>query len=306
MLDIQAMNIRAANLNWLVAFDALLEERNVTRAARRVGVTQPAMSHSLQKLRELFDDPLFVRKSHGLLPTPRALELGLVIQGALASIEGALAPARFDPTRDERRFVVAASDYVEFVLLPPLLRRLGQQAPGVVLEVRPWGLHEVPDALARNEVSLMLGFYDELPPKHKAQRLFEEEYVCIVRRGHPQVRKELSLERYLKLGHVLVSQRADSPGSVDRALQKRGQRRHVAARVSHFLMVPQLVANSDLVAAVSRRVAEPFAKALGLRVLAPPLQLPRGRVSQVWHEQLDNDPAHRYLRETIAEVAARV
>jgi DNA-binding transcriptional LysR family regulator len=164
----------------------------------------------------------------------------------------------------------------------------------------------VPQALAKNEASLMLGFYDTLPPKHRATRLFEEEYVCIVRRDHPRVPRKLTLARYLELDHVLVSQRGDSPGSVDRALAKRGKQRRVTARVSHFLMVPMLVAQSDLVAALSRRVAEPFADALGLRLLPPPLPLPRGRIAQVWHEQVDTDPAHRYLRETIAAVASEL
>jgi DNA-binding transcriptional LysR family regulator len=187
--------------------------------------------------------------------------------------------------------------------LPPLLTALARSAPGLSLEVRPWGLHSVPAGLAQNEFQLMLGFYDELPPHHRQQILMEDDYVCLVRRDHPRVGRKLTLERYLELGHVLVSQRSDSPGSVDRALARRGKKRRVVTRVSHFLMVPMLIARTDLVAAISRRVAQPFAKPLGLRLLEPPVPLPRGRLGMVWHEQLELDPAHRFLRETIAAVS---
>jgi DNA-binding transcriptional LysR family regulator len=200
--------------------------------------------------------------------------------------------------------VIATSDYVEFVLLPPLLDRLARTAPGLSVEVRPWGLHEVPEALARNEVQLMIGYYEELPAHHRHEALLEEEYVCIVRQRHPRVGRRLTLERYLELEHVLVSQRSDSPGSVDRALAKKGKRRRVAARVSHFLMVPMLVARTDLVAAISRRVAEAFADPLGLRMLSPPLALPRGRIGHVWHEQMENDPGLRWFRSVVENVCA--
>jgi DNA-binding transcriptional LysR family regulator len=300
------VNLHSVHLNLLVAFDALLEERSVTRAAARVGVTQPAMSNSLSQLRALFDDPLFRRQRHGLAPTPRALELGPAIRRGLSSLQAALEPPRFDPARDERTFILAASDYMEFVLVPPLLTALSRSAPGISLEVRPWGLHRVPEGLAENEFQFMLGFYDEVPPRHRHQILMEDEYVCVVRRDHPRVGRKLTLERYLELGHVLVSQRSDSPGSVDRALARRGQKRRIVTRVSHFLMVPMLIARTDLVAAISRRVAEPFAKPLGLRLLEPPVPLPRGRLGMVWHEQLDLDPAHRFLRETIAAVSKQL
>ena len=306
MIDISIVNISSINLNLLVALDALLRERSVTRAARRVGVTQPAMSNSLAQLRRLFDDPLFRRQPHGLEPTPRSLALAPLVGQGLAALERALTAPSFEPRTSERRFVLLTSDYVELVLLPPLLTELAKVAPGVRLEVRPYGLHTVPGELSTGDAELMIGFYDELPPRHADALLFEEEYVCIVRKGHPRVGRKLTLERYLELGHVLVSQRSDSPGSVDRALAKQGRRRHVALRVSHFLIVPVLVARTDLVAALSRRAAEPFEHALGLRLLPPPLALPRSRIRQAWHEQCDGDPGHRFLRETIARVAQAI
>jgi DNA-binding transcriptional LysR family regulator len=296
------MNLGAINLNLLVALEALLSERSVTRAARRLGVTQPAMSNSLAQLRALLNDPLFHRRAHGLEPTARALALSEPLQQGLRLLAGAFEPQRFEPSASLQSFVVEASDYVEFVLLPPLLQRLAAEAPGVRVEVRPWGLHEVPSSLGRGEADLMIGFYDEVPARHRQRILFEEEYVCVVRKGHPRVGRGLTLERYLELGHVLVSQRGDTPGSVDRALLRKGKRRHVAARVSHFLMVPMLVRRTDLVAALSRRVAEPFADALGLNLFEPPLSLPRGKIGQVWHERLDQDPAQAWFRGVVESV----
>lgn len=297
------MNISSINLNLLVAFAALFEERSVTGAARRAGVTQPAMSNTLAQLRALFDDELFLRHRTGLTPTVRAQQLADPIRQGLRLLEGALSEPRFEPGSSERRFVIMASDYVELVLLPPLLRRLARQAPGVRLELRPWGLHEAPPELARGEADLMLGFYGKLPPQHHEQRLLEDEYVCVVRRGHPRVKGKLTLARYLELEHVLVSARGNSPGSVDRALSALGKQRRVGARVSHFLSVPPLVARTDLVAALDRRVAEVFAKPMGLRLLPPPLRLPRGAIGQVWHQQHERDPAQRWLRQLISDVA---
>lgn len=298
------MNITGVNLNLLLAFDALFEELSVTAAARRTGVTQPAMSNTLAQLRALFDDALFLRHRTGLTPTARAKELAEPIRQGLALLQSALRGSSFEPATSERRFVIAASDYVELVLLPGLLRRFAKEAPRARLQLKPWGLHEVPPELARGEADLMLGFYDKLPPRHREQKLFDDEYVCVVRRRHPKVKSKLSLAQYLELSHVLVSARADSPGSVDRALAALGKKRTVGARVSHFLTVPVLVSQTDFVAALDRRVAEVFAAPLGLKLLPPPLKLPKGSIGQVWHEQQEGDPAHRWLRGLIAEVSA--
>jgi DNA-binding transcriptional LysR family regulator len=297
------VNINSVNLNLLVAFDALFDELSVTGAARRAGVTQPAMSNTLSQLRALFDDALFLRHRTGLTPTARAKALAEPIRSGLRTLQGALSGPSFEPASSTRRFVLATSDYVELVLLPALLRRLHERAPGVRLQLRPWALQEAPPELARGEVDLMLGFYDKLPPHHHEQALFDDEYVYVVRRRHPTVKTKLTLARYLQLSHVMVSSRSDSPGSVDRALSALGKQRTVAARVSHFLTVPVLVSQTDFVAALDRRVAEVFAGPFGLKLLPPPIKLPKGTVGQVWHEQQAGDPALRWLRELIAEVA---
>jgi DNA-binding transcriptional LysR family regulator len=268
-----------------------------------MGVTQSAMSSSLAQLRAVFEDPLFRRVAHGVEPTPRAVSVAESIRHGLRLFGDALSPARFEPSTSTRRFVLAASDYVEFVLLPRLLSRMKKDAPHARLEVRPWGLHEVPSMLARGEADVMIGYYDGVPPRHRQELLFSEAYTCIVRKGHPRVKRRLTLATWLELEHVLVSQRGESPGSVDRVLASRGLSRVVAARVSHFLLVPWLVASTDMVAAIGRRIAGAFAGPLGLAAHAPPLPLPTSRIGQVWHEQMETDPAHRWLRGLIAEEA---
>ena len=221
-------DLRSVNLNLLLAFDALITERSVTRAAKRVGVTQSSMSSSLAQLRAVLGDPLFRRTSHGVEPTARALAVAGDVRAGLASFQRALSPPSFDPKTAERTFVLATSDFVELVLLPSLLKRVAKEAPSVRLELRPWGLHEVPAELERGEHDLMVGFYDTVPPRHRAERLFEDVFTCIVRRGHPKVGAKLGLKTWLELEHVLVSQRPGSPTTVDRALAKRDAEKLVA------------------------------------------------------------------------------
>jgi DNA-binding transcriptional LysR family regulator len=188
------------------------------------------------------------------------------------------------------------------VLLPRLLARLSREAPRVNLLLRPWPYHRTPPSLELGEADLWLGFYADVPPGHRQQKLFGDEFVCIVRRDHPQVGKKLTMKTYLALRHILVSAEVASPGVADNALAARGLSRTIGLRLSHFLMVPSVVAVTDLVAAVSRRVAEPFAKTLPLRIFPPPLKLPRGTVGQVWHERTHASPSHAWLRGVIAEL----
>ena len=184
--------------------------------------------------------------------------------------------------------------------------RLGRSAPGVRIQTQPWGLHRIPEELARGSADLVIGFYDKVPPHHREQILFEERYACLVRKGHPRVGARLTLKTYVALQHVMVSQSAGATSGIDRALAALGHTREVSLRVSHVLNVPAIVASTDLVAALSRRVAEPFARILPLRLFEPPLRLRPSRVGMAWHEAVHEDPAHRWLRGAIALVAARV
>jgi DNA-binding transcriptional LysR family regulator len=234
-----------------------------------------------------------------MLPSERALALAAPVREALDALASAMTPAAsFDPQHSQRRFVIGTTDYVEFVLLPRLMAQVRRQAPGITLRIVSWARHRVSPALESGELDLMIGYYDDVPRGHRDELLFSDEFVCILRKGHPALRSKLSVERYAALAHVLVSEE-DSPGVVDVALAKRGLRRHVALRMSHFLMVPPVIATSDLVAAVDRRVAEPFAKRLPIALVLPPLPLPSGRVGQVWHERTHSSAAHVWLRQTV-------
>jgi DNA-binding transcriptional LysR family regulator len=299
------VNIASWNLNHLVVLDALLAERSVSRAGRRLGLSQPAVSNALAQLRAALGDPLFVRSGAGMIPTDRALALAEPVRGALASLESALAPdAGFDPAQARRTFVLATTDFAAFVLLPALLARLSREAPGVRLLVTAWPYHRVPPTLASGEVDLMIGFYERVPPGHAHARLLEDRFVCVVRRDHPRVRQRMTLATYLRLGHVLVSQEPNAPGVVDTVLAKRGLTRDVVLRLSHFLLVPHVIAGSDLVAALSERVARPFAElGLPLRLLPMPIAVPVGYVGMAWHERTASSRAHAWLRDVIADVA---
>jgi len=302
-------NIRATNLNLLVALDALLEERNVTRAARRIGLTQSGMSAALAQLRQVFDDPLFTRTRGGVEPTLRALELADPLRRGLAALGELFAgPADFDPATSAERFTLAMNDYAELVLLPPLVRSLAESAPGVSLQVLPvWGEAQ---GLATGEVDVaVLSPSPRFPPSHLSEPLLDDEFVCIARRGHPRVGRRLTLDAYLEESHVLVTQEVGAIGSADHVLARMGRTRRIGARVPRFFMVPALVAETDLLGLIDSRVARYFAHHLPLRLLPPPLSFPKTDAwayHLVWHPRSDRDPARRWLRDEIVQVAARL
>jgi DNA-binding transcriptional LysR family regulator len=240
-----------------------------------------------------------------MIPTARAQALVGPLRSALATLESALGGEHaFDPARAENTFVLAATDFVELMLLPRLLGRLAREAPGVQLQIRSWPYHRTPPWLETGEADLSLGFYPGVPANHREEKLFHDDFVCIVRKNHPGIGKRLTLKAYVRLHHILVTAEPGSAGVADVALAARGLQRHVALRLSHFLMVPAVVAATDYIAAVSGRVAATFARLYPLRLLPPPLPLPRGTVGQVWHERTHASPAHAWLRRVIAEVSA--
>jgi DNA-binding transcriptional LysR family regulator len=300
--------LSSTDLNLFVAFDALVAEGNVTRAAERVGLTQPAMSHALARLRKLIGDPLFVRTSVGMSPTPRALELVVPVRRALGEIDRALRePPAFDPASAERSFTLAAVDFGSLVVLPPLLARLRKEAPGVDLMVRQLRNDAIERQLAEDEVDVAIGvLHDEAPPWMIQRRLFDDGFVCVVRADHPTAKGPLTLEEYLALDHALIAPRGKRGGYVDRELTRLGKKRRVVVTVPHFLVAPVLVAESDLVLTLPERVAKSMANMLPLRIIEPPIELRRFSMTAYWHERQSNDPAHGWLRGVISEVCKDV
>ena len=283
---------------------ALLDERQVTRAASRLGLTQPALSHALGRLRRRLGDPLFVRGPGGVVPTPRARALEASARQLLGDLAAfAASDDAPEPARLERTVILAMRDYGEIVLLPPLVGRLAKVAPGLRLATRTV-VGAVEDELAAGRVDLAIGISAELGTRLRRRRLFVDRYVSLARRGHPALRRPLTVDAFAALGHVLVAPRGEPGGPVDDALAARGLRRVVAARVGSFLAGPVLVADSDLVITLPERMARVLASGLALEVFEPPVALPSIPYHCGWHEAQQRDPVHRWLREQIVAAAA--
>jgi DNA-binding transcriptional LysR family regulator len=312
MSYIRCMNevhLGAFDLNLLVALDALLAERNVTRAASRIGITQSAASHALSRLRRLTGDELLVRGRDGMVPTIRAEAMRAPLRRALDDITGTLSsPRAFDPKTARLRAFIGASDYAELVLLPGVMARLVIQAPGVELRVLMPGQDAASElAAGKLDCVLMPSTPGDAGQGIRVRHLFRDRFVCVARRGHPLAKaKTLSLSSYAGAAHALISPWGMDGGYVDDALARLGLKRKVAIAVPHFLVAPHIVASSDLLLTVAERVAEVVVGPLGLVVLAPPreLGLTGFTLSILWHERTHDDPARRWLRGVIVAEAS--
>jgi DNA-binding transcriptional LysR family regulator len=304
MMSIHSMNVAGFDLNLLLALEALVAERSVTRAARRVGVSQPAMSNSLARLRVALGDPLLVRARIGMTPTSRALELQRDVAAALALVRRALGErAAFDPASASRVFTVAASDYVSFVLLAPLAQRLAQVAPGVALRIVPLAPDLSPSDLESGALDLTLGFFRKVPPGLRRARLFRDGFVGVVREGHPILKTPRSATAVAALRHLRVAPQGEQRGLLDVAFERQGLRRHVALTVPHFLLALE-VARTDLFVVLPERLAVALSRHAALRILTVPAPLPTITIEGFWHARVHEDPAHAWLRGLVAEVAA--
>ena len=294
------MNLRAADLNLFVVLDALLEEGSVSRAARKLGLSQPATSNALARLRDTLDDPLFVRRGSQMLPTPRALEIAAHVRAGLGHLDAALAPpAQFDPGVAERTFVVAANDLGSFLLLPWLMPLLAREAPRVTVRVAPYAPQRPFDAMQAGTIDLILGSPNRRPPGVESETVLEERFAVAVRDGHPRVRKRLTLKQYVELEHLLVAPLGGSRGYVDTALDALGLQRKIAVFIPDFLLAPHIVARTDLVVTQARRVLEDLGAVLNLRVFDPPVPLSPFPVAIMWDERRTSEPAHRWLRSAV-------
>ncbi len=293
------------DLNLLKVFDALMQTRSVTAASRKLGLSQPATSHALARLRDHFDDELLVRGSRGMVPTARALSMHPAIRVALEQLEGALESLpSFDPETSTRRFQLGMADYQEFVLLPGLLATLSVRAPRLDLFVlRQFAL----EGLEAGAVDLLLGPLraDRAPAGLKSRPLFDDSFVVIMRRGHPLARRKLTLEAYAGALHAFIAPGGTLGGVVDDELAKRGLKRRVALMVPSFAVVAHVIADTDLVCTLPVRVAQRYAELLSLHVTEPPLKVPGFTISMTWHERLDRDPGHAWLREQLWSLFGR-
>lgn len=299
----QQANLAAVDLNLLVVFDAVVAERSVTRAAARLRLTQPAVSHALARLRGLFRDPLFVRVPAGMEPTPLALDLAPRIAAVLGEVGAILTPGdAFDPATSERVFTVGMSDYAAAVFLPGLAARLGSLAQGVTLLARHTGHAAGIGLLDAGAAELVVGNFPEPPRRLEAEPLYREAFVCALRAGHPALAGAFDTAAYLRCAHLNVSLAGEPAGYVDRVLGRSGRRRRVALTVGHFLVAPEVAAGTDLVATEPERVLRPAAARLGLELREAPFAIPAFDVVQMWPRRLTGDAGHAWLRRQVAAV----
>jgi LysR family transcriptional activator of mexEF-oprN operon len=307
MTSIDHANLSRLDLNLLVAFDALLTERSVTRAAVRIGLGQSAMSHNLGRLRALFGDELLTRGADGMRPTPRALALADPVRVTLAQIQAAvLQREAFDPATAERTFRIGLADSIEVAIIPVLMARLRRQAPGVALRLRSIARDSILEELDSGKLDLGIGVFDHGQIHHKRRSLYKETFLCLFNPQLLDFTRPVSLDDYLSVPHVLTSLSDDAHGAVDEALAKLKLKRTIALTTPGFLAVPFVVARAPMITTMPSRLARYFAASFALTTSPAPVDLPSFAVSLLWHGSFDHDPGHIWLRQTVSGVAAEV
>ncbi|WP_416409702.1 LysR substrate-binding domain-containing protein [Agrobacterium rosae] len=292
------------DLNLLPVFLALMEERSVTRAAIRLGITQPALSNSLNRLRDMLKDPLFIRERYGIRPTQLAEEIAPTIEAALAQLDDLVVHQQdFDPASAERLFLIAPNSYVELVLMPALVARLREQAPGIKLRMTPFGNDLAETGVISGTTAMVLGRIIDPPDNLVVQHLMDDGLACIVRRDHPDVGASLTRDLYESLKHVNVLPPGRIRAGVFQALGQQNLKRDVAVSVTHFLSVPEMVAVTDYCATLPRLICRSLERDPRLKVVGAPVDLGTFPVDMAWHVRYRHDPAHRWLRGVVSELA---
>jgi len=303
MISIRVMDIRAVDLNLLKAFDALVAERAVTRAAGRIGLSQPAMSHALSRLRGLFSDELFVRTQSGMEPTARAREIAPLVSAAIEHIEAALnLGVGFDPAKSVGTFTAGMAEYAEVALVGKLAASFAEQAPRATLRLLPLTGVDAAEQLERGAIDVAVAHLRAMPNAIELTALLRDPFVAVLRQGHPLADGPLSLEAYAAQRHVLVSPRGDTSGAIDRILVDFGLRRRIALLVATYLALPAALAGSDLVAAVPSRAARQIAGIAEIAILPLPVDL-AVTVSMAWHRRAASEPAQAWFRSLLTAAA---
>lgn len=309
------MNLLTFDLNLLRVFDVVMTEQNTTRAADRLATTQPAVSNALKRLRDAVGDELFVRTARGVRPTARAEALWPAIRQALALINASLAAERFDIADSTATFRIAMADATASLLLPPLMAAIKREAPQVNMRLVALTSRDPRGALVRGDIDLAIGFFPGVAAQIAGdqsgdtaislQSLYTSEYVCVMRRDHALAGRVLDVDAYCAAEHALVSFSGKPHGPADEALEQLGRRRRVALTVNQFYTLFRVVSRSDLLAIVPRHLIEANGMREHVVVKPPPFPLPAVEVDMVWHERSTNDPAHAWLRSTLAGISVR-
>ena len=303
IVKMHQVDLSAVDLNLLKLFDALVRERSVTQAGLRLGLSQPAASRALGRLRTMLGDRLVVRGKLGLELTPRGEMLAGPVTRLLDDARGIVAPAVFDPASATGRITIAAHDHLSLLVLSGLIARLERHAPALSLHIaQPAG--DNVRLIMQGTADLALGIFEALPGSLYRRSLYTDNLVCVARSDHPNLRGGLSLERYLALRHVAVTISGVGESAVDAVLSTQGLTRHVALRVPHFLAGAMLVADSDMILTLPGRLARRLAERLPLMLMDLPLQVAPLSPAMIWHERFHRDPAHVWVRQQLVDVVA--
>jgi len=296
------MKLRNLDLNLLLVFDAVLRERSVVRAADSLAISQPAVSHALNRLRHALKDQLFIRTPTGMSPTPRAEQLALPVRKALNDLQLAVEGDTFDPATADRRFTIAVNNYAAVVAVGPILAAVRAQAPNVRLSLVPSGTLNLGDRLDRGELDLAISARDIEGERFASQLLIEDRFVAVLRRGHPALRKTLTAASLAELQHLGISSSREDLTFVDDFLKARKSARLVASDVP-YLSAGAVLVQSNLVAILGRKLAMEFRRAYPIEIRELPFKAPFLHSVMSWHRRFDDVPAHRWLRDTIVETA---
>ncbi len=306
------MSFLTLDLNLLRVFDAVMTEQNLTRAASRLAMTQPAVSNAVKRLRDALGDELLIRTAHGVKPTARAESLWPAVRRALADLEEAVAPRSFELAKARVTFRMAMADATAGLLLPPLVRVIEKDAPGIDIRMVPLTTREPRPMLLRGDIDLAIGFFPgvvaqlqgstETPIRH--ERLYAGEYVCVMRREHPLTQKELTLDAYCSANHLLVSFSGRARGLVDDALLSLNRERRILLTVNQFFTAGKVVANSDLLMVLPRHLIEATGMTEALVAKELPFAMPEVHIDMLWHERDARSPGHQWLREQLRNSGA--
>lgn len=298
----EAVSFANIDLNLLVVFDAIVQDGSLTRAGRRLGLSQPATSHALGRLRHMLHDELFIRSPDGMQPTPRAVQMAEPVREALSLLRLTLEPEAFDPRTSQRKFTLAVNNFAARAIVPGLTRRIAEEAPNVALDVRPIGRLDVLNSLDSDGADVALTVVGDGGERFKCVRIMEDDYVAVLDRNHPAASTVLTNRRLAELPHISITSTNDDTAFVDRALAEQGLTRRIAVRVP-FLSIALLLVNSEYIVILPRRVATDLAGICPLVVKDLPFASPWISVSMIWHRRLDNHPAQRWLRDTIRSIS---
>lgn len=302
------MNLKTVDLNLLIAFDALMSDRSVSRAAARLGVTQSALSHALKRLRVMFGDPLLVRGARGMAPTERAMSLMQPVKAILAEIHSIVSTRIvFDPATTKRTFKISMSDAMSVEALPLIVRSLRKNAPGIDLLISSSGPRDACTRISNDEIELAIGVFPHKPEGFRHKELYRDTLVCVADRKHPSLKKgRMDEKSYLTSPHVTVAPNLDSGVQLDDIFIAMGLVRRVVATVPHYIAVPALIRGTDLIAHTRRRLVNVLRISSNLVVfpIPVPIRIPELSFEQIWHPRYDGDPGHRWLRHLIADAVA--